>query len=221
MAGWPPPNRCLSNPRLSFPSDTQGSWDHKVLGWPDRGSQKLWLRTCGWGVAAPRIPSPPAPTWCSQSGSGTLTAHAVPPASEQHPLGGTGVHVGGQGRTQTVLALLTVARVEHAVLGMGPLGTVRNPNPPRPLLFPWILPGTPAWTGRSTPRRPLGTDGWKAAPRRGTPHTKRLQRPGQGAARRRETRLWSGSGGSATGQGQGRPHPTYVTGCAVWGTQVG
>ena len=47
----------------------------------------------------------------------TLTAHAVPPAAEQHAPGGSGPDVGGQGRAPAVLTLLTVTGVEHAVLG--------------------------------------------------------------------------------------------------------
>lgn len=62
----------------------------------------------GWGVGpVARLPQ-------------TLTAHAIPPAAEQHAPGGAGPDVGGQGRTHAVLTLLTVAGVEQAVLGGAP-----------------------------------------------------------------------------------------------------
>ena len=47
----------------------------------------------------------------------TLTADIVSPATEQHPFGGTGMHIRGQGGTHAVFAVFTVARVKHAVLG--------------------------------------------------------------------------------------------------------
>lgn len=86
----------------------------------------------GPGLGAPWSPSL-VRGWGMDHLPRTLTAHAVPPAAEQHAPGGTGPHVGGQGRTHAVLALLTVARVEHAVLGgeearQGPLSTPSAPT---------------------------------------------------------------------------------------------
>lgn len=46
-----------------------------------------------------------------------LTAGFAPPSGEENSFGSTGPHIAGKGSTQAVLALLTVTRVKHAVLG--------------------------------------------------------------------------------------------------------
>lgn len=46
-----------------------------------------------------------------------LTAGFAPPPREENPFGSTGPHIAGKGSTHAVLALLTVTRVKHAVLG--------------------------------------------------------------------------------------------------------
>lgn len=46
-----------------------------------------------------------------------LTAGFASPSSEENSFSGTGPDIAGKGSTHAVLALLTVTRVKHAVLG--------------------------------------------------------------------------------------------------------
>lgn len=46
-----------------------------------------------------------------------LTAGFASPSSQENSFSGTGPNVAGKGSTHTVLTLLTVACVKHAVLG--------------------------------------------------------------------------------------------------------
>lgn len=95
-------------------------------------------------------------------GPGTLTAHAVPPAAEQHPLGRAGVHVGGQGGAQAVFAVLAVTRVEHAVLGTGPSSPTRRERPPHGRPGSCRTPPRARTWGPHALRRPS----WRQAPSR-------------------------------------------------------